>query len=232
MDARAVYKVLGDDTRFAIYRELTGATVPLSATEIAERLGLHPNTVRPHLDRMREVGLIEVDTIHRGTVGRPQHRYSVASGAPGLGLEPPAHTLLAGLLAALAEQLGGGSDDATEIGRAWGREAAGRTRSRTCLAVLSGELDRLGFEPVDEPLDGDGHRVKVSFLHCPFRELAEAYPELVCNLHRGLVEGIVSRTGRGMVEHFNTLYDRDPCNATVVVGRPGATSGVAARDAG
>ena len=56
-------------------------------------------------------------------------------------------------------------------------------------------------------------------------ELAEAYPELVCNLHRGVVEGVLGQSARagqpaGMVEDFRTLIDRDPCNVTVSVGYP------------
>ena len=228
-DPLPVFKALGDDTRFAIYQELTRSPAPLSATELAERLTLHPNTVRPHLDRMREAGLVEVEPIHRGTVGRPQLRYSLAPGAPGLGLDPPAHTLLAGLLAALAEQLGGDGLDAANLGRRWGADATGRRQSgRGCLAALVAELDRLGFDPVESELGAGGidrRRVRVDFLHCPFRELAEAYPDLVCNLHRGIVEGVVGkrvRTGQpaGMVEDFRTLIDRDPCNVTVSVGYP------------
>lgn len=227
MDPRPVFKALGDDTRFAIYQELGRSPSPLSASDLAERLGLHPNTVRPHLDRMREAGLVEVEPVHRGTVGRPQLRYSLAPGAPGLGLDPPAHTLLAGLLAALAEQLGGDGLDAANLGRRWGTEAGGRRQSgRGCLAALVAELDRLGFDPVQAELgspDGETRRVRVDFLHCPFRELAEAYPELVCSLHRGIVEGVIGRGVRtaqpaGMVEDFRTLIDRDPCNVTVSVG--------------
>jgi predicted ArsR family transcriptional regulator len=221
-----VFKALGDDTRFAIYQELGRTPSPLSASDLAERLSLHPNTVRPHLDRMREAGLVEVEPIHRGTVGRPQLRYSLAPGAPGLGLDPPAHTLLAGLLAALAEQLGGDGLDASNLGRRWGTDANTRRQSgRGCLGALMTELDRLGFDPVQSELgpDGSGRRVRVDFLHCPFRELAEAYPELVCHLHRGIVDGLVVQTARsgqppGMVEEFRTLIDRDPCNVTVSVG--------------
>ena len=57
----------------------------------------------------------------------------------------------------------------------------------------------------------------MAFTRCPFRELAEAYPELVCNLHRGISEGIVAEVGGGTVEDFATLYDRDPCRVTVAV---------------
>ena len=146
MEPLPVFKALGDDTRFAIYQELAQSPAPCSASELAERLSLHPNTVRPHLDRMREAGLVEVEPIHRGTVGRPQLRYSLAPGAPGLGFDPPAHTLLAGLLAALAEELGGDGLDASNLGRRWGTDATGRRQSgRGCLAALVAELDRLGL---------------------------------------------------------------------------------------
>ena len=225
MELLLALKALGDDTRFAIYSELTLSTAPVSTAEISDKLGLHPNTVRPHLERMREAGLLVVETVHRGNVGRPQNRYSLAPGAPGLGLDPPAHTLLAGLLAAMAEKVGAEAVDALEIGRAWGAKAGGRTKSAACVSVLMDELDRLGFDPGAEDLgievteDGDQRQwSKVSFLHCPFRELAEAYPALVCSLHRGIVEGVVDEVGGGMVEEFSALYDRDPCNVIVTVG--------------
>src|SRR4030095_12898126 len=77
-DELTVLKALGDETRYAMYRELATSTAPLSAPELAERLGLHANTVRLHLDRLRDAGLIEAEVVHRGTVGRPQHLYLLA----------------------------------------------------------------------------------------------------------------------------------------------------------
>jgi len=75
------------------------------------------------------------------------------------------------------------------------------------------ELDRLGFEPASAQ---QGPCLDVAFQHCPFQELAEAYPELVCNLHRGIVEGILGE--QGTIEHFGALYDRDPCTVSVTIG--------------
>ncbi len=217
MDMLAVLKALGDETRFSMYQELASSTHPLSATELADRLGIHANTVRLHLERLREAGLVDLEAVHRGTVGRPQHVYALASGAPSLGFDPPSYTLLAGLLAALAERVGADGEEATAIGRKWGAEAGRRTRSRSCTKALTSELERLGFDPVAE---ADGDAVSIAFLHCPFRELAEAYPELVCNLHRGICEGVVKSVGGGSVDDFATLYDHDPCRVTVAVGYP------------
>jgi predicted ArsR family transcriptional regulator len=127
----AVLKALADDTRYAVYRELATSTSALSAPELAERLGVHANTVRLHLERLRDVGLVDAEAVHRGTVGRPQHLYFLAAGAPGLGFDPPAHALLAGLLATLAERIGAAPDDATDTGHAWGsRRASGRAADR------------------------------------------------------------------------------------------------------
>ena len=211
-----VLKALADETRYAVYRELASSPAALSAPDLAERLGVHANTVRLHLERLRDAGLVDAEAVHRGTVGRPQHLYFLAPGAPSLGFDPPAHALLAGLLAALAEQIGADSTDAADTGQAWGAEAGRRTRSRSCVRALTGELEQLGFEPAEAAGDGTSEgAVRIEFLHCPFRELAEAYPELVCNLHRGLCEGLVDEVGGGRVEEFATLYDSEPCHVTV-----------------
>src|SRR5207237_4420085 len=147
MDLLAVLKALGDETRYSLYEEPSSSTRGLTAAELAERLGLHANTVRLHLERLREANLVSVEPVHRGNVGRPQHVYSLAPGAPGLGFDPPSHTLLSVLLATLAERVGADADDAAAAGRAWGVEAGRRTRSRSCAKAITAEMARLGFDP-------------------------------------------------------------------------------------
>src|SRR5213078_2518062 len=119
-----VLKALGDNTRYAIYLELARSAVPLATADIAESLGLHPNTVRPHLERMRDAGLLDVRTEVRSGVGRPQHLYSLTPTAPSLGLEPPTFPVLARMLVRLAEAAGALGDDAADIGRDQGRADA------------------------------------------------------------------------------------------------------------
>src|SRR4029453_10584910 len=93
--------------------------------------------------------------VHRGTVGRPQHLYFLADGAPALGFDPPAHVLLAGLPAALPERSAAAASTAADTGRVWGADAGRRTRSRSCLRALEAELSRLGFEPALQPRAGE-----------------------------------------------------------------------------
>ncbi len=216
-----MFKALGDNTRYAIYLELARAASPLSTGDIADALELHPNTVRPHLERMRDVGLLDVECDSRGAVGRPQHRYSLAAEAPSLGLEPSAFRLLAGLIAGAAARAGLTGEDVAEVGREHGRRAgseraSGRTGSaERCVLALTAELAELGFDPA---VGQDGLATTVAFTHCPFRELAEAYPGVVCHLHRGIVEGFVESMGGGRVTRFGTLDDRNPCEVDLVAG--------------
>jgi predicted ArsR family transcriptional regulator len=222
----AVLKALGDNTRYAIYLELARSPRPLATAEIAESLDLHPNTVRPHLERMRDVGLLAIETDARGTVGRPQHRYSVSPDAPSLGLEPATFPVLARMLLRVAAAGGLGRDEVVDAAREQGEADAvaiepvlddDASPEIACLDGLVARLDALGFDPATAVDDG---QATVAFAHCPFRELAEANPEIVCALHEGLVEGFVDRLGGAAVNRFHPLTDRAPCQVDLVLTRP------------
>ncbi len=218
----AILKALGDNSRYAIYLELARSPLPLSTADVADSLDLHPNTVRPHLERMRDVGLLEIRTDARGGVGRPQHLYSLAAEAPSLGLEPPSFRLLARLLLRIAGASGAGAEEATEAGRDQGRsDAAAWPKDTSCLDAVTTELATLGFDPA---VADDGDQATVAFANCPFRELAESRPDLVCGLHRGLVEGLVEGVGDGRVVAFRSLVDRSPCQVDLDLGRLATTS--------
>ena len=218
-----VLKALGDNTRYAIYLELARSPRPLATAEVAETLGLHPNTVRPHLERMREVGLLTIETDARGTVGRPQHLYSLAPDAPSLGLEPATFPVLARMLLRVAATAELGRDEVVEAGREQGEADAatmtppdGVPPAAACLEALLARLDALGFDPA---VAGDDETATVAFTHCPFRELAEAQPDIVCALHEGLVEGIVDTLGGAAVEAFHPLTHPSACQVQLALSR-------------
>ena len=209
-------KALGDNTRYAIYLELARSARPLATADISASLALHPNTVRPHLERMREAGLLDVEVGGRGDVGRPQHRYAVSPHAPSLGFEPPTMPVLARMVLSMATRLQASADDAEAVGRTEGAvRARPYQQAPSTLEALVSDLDRLGFDPVVTDAGADPDAAVVAFSHCPFAELAEAHPELVCGLHRGLVAGFVAEMGDGEVDEFCTLISRTPCRVTV-----------------
>ncbi|HTN99826.1 MAG TPA: helix-turn-helix domain-containing protein [Microthrixaceae bacterium] len=212
-------KTLGDNTRYAIYLELARSASPLATADIAETLGLHPNTVRPHLERMRDVGLLESRPDSTGAVGRPQKLYLVAEDAPSLGLEPPVFPMMARMLLDVAHAAGVESEITLKAGRSEGRRRARRASASEVVSRSADESDalgpvlemqaELGFDPTTLR-DGD-ESATVAFTHCPFAELAADNPEVICTLHRGLVEGFLAEEGGATLGSFNDLAHRYPC---------------------
>ena len=78
---------------FALLGELGGAA---STDELAERLALHPNGVRTHLQRMRDAGLVIRRRVARPR-GRPRDEWAIAPTARPGGDPPHAYGALARL---------------------------------------------------------------------------------------------------------------------------------------
>lgn len=223
-----ILKALGDNTRYAIYLELARSPAPRATAHIAESLDLHVNTVRPHLERMREVGLLDVRSETRGGVGRPQHLYALAADAPSLGLEPSPYPTMARMLLRLAAEAGIETEVAAAVGRDQGElDARPWPTGSPPLEALMTELDAMGFDPevaIDDADPADAAAVAdateiatVAFAHCPFAELAEANPSVVCAMHRGMVEGFLAGIDGPCPVAFHTLVDRDPCQVEIPV---------------
>jgi len=219
-------KTLGDNTRYAIYLELARSARPLSTADVAESLGLHSNTVRPHLERMRDVGLLESRPDTSGAVGRPQKLYTISPDSPSLGLEPPVFPMLARMLIGMARDAGIGGEVAAGAGRDEGRRLAHRRAEpdQPCPEAAVAMLDQLGFDPARVDVDDVA---TIAFTHCPFADLAETNPELICSLHRGMLEGFVDEVDDSELVSFHDLADRHPCQVQVSLSPPvrsGATA--------
>ena len=139
MDVLAVLKALGDETRFSMYRELASST----RAAHCRRARRPPRGARQHrAPPPRAPARCGPGRRRAGATGARSGGRSTSTrwrpGRPGLGFDPPSYTLLAGLLAALAERVGADGDEATAIGRSWGLEAGKRTRSKSCVKALGG----------------------------------------------------------------------------------------------
>ena len=187
----------------------TGSTCASSAAGCA----LHANTARWHLGVLADAGLVESRPGANGAPGRPRIIYALRPG-----VEQPAgrdeYRLLATLLT------GAVASSTTASARARGRRAPGaatscaaRSRSRgsptrQAKAEVVALLDEQGF--ATEPRHGDASTSR----RCPFPELAESHPEIVCSAHRGLIDGAFAELGSDLrVEQLDVFVRPDLCVA-------------------
>lgn len=163
--------------------------------EIAARTGLHPNTVRFHLERLEDDGLVSRHIQRRGEPGRPPLTYA-ANPVPDAGQEQRKFAQLAEVL---AQSLASRSEDpvveAIEAGRSWGQALAGDppavVDATDAISELVTTLVEVGFAP--EVRAGEENRTLILQRHCPFLEVAQTHPDVVCSVHLGLMRGLLDQ---------------------------------------
>lgn len=182
--SRAAQGRLGP-TRAEVLHHLRETGDGESAATVAAALGLHANTTRFHLDALTEQGLVLRETEQRMSPGRPRVLYRARDGH-----RPDRYQDLA---AAMVRHFAGPMDAratlARQAGRAWGdelraesvREDPAQPAIERVLACMAG----LGYDP---SLEGDSLMV---LRPCPFAEVAGEDPEVVCQLHLGLIRGLL-----------------------------------------
>jgi len=203
--AGAAGRVLDEPSRARVFELLSAAETSLDARQLAERSGLHANTVRWHLAALAEAGLVGSQPEANGKPGRPRVVYRVTAGAPA---EPENYRLLAGLLASSLAGAKDGAADAEAAGEAWGAQVAAPSdvpeeAARAVVRLLADE----GFRP---ELEGDELRMR----RCPFHELALTHGRVVCRLHLGLLRGALAGSGAGLeVTSLTPFVEPDLCVA-------------------
>jgi predicted ArsR family transcriptional regulator len=203
---------LSDDHRVAIVGELRETPDGLDVRELARRLGLHENTVRWHLGILDEAGFIDAGPAANGRPGRPRILYRLRPGARAA-RDRDEHRLLATVLTGLVAGLPDGEERAAEVGRSWGRflvrrpSPLERVGDAAAVAEVSRLLDEEGFAA--EP-----HGTAIHMRRCPFHDLAETNPEIVCGVHRGLMTGALEELGSDLeVEGLDVFVRPDLCIA-------------------
>jgi predicted ArsR family transcriptional regulator len=212
-----IHKALADDTRFRLYRYIRLAARPVSVPEMSARLSLHPNTIRPHLRRLEEAGLVTHEIRKGGSAGRPRTLYLVREPADE---ESRDYRLLAEMLCGLVTGKRA-MERALGMARDWGAylvaqgkpKPGARPPAGLNLAVLQEALARAGFDPRFRRTGGKA--VEITLRDCPFRDLADEHRELVCTLHRGLLEGIVGGVSPPLsLRSFRPFVERNRCLVT------------------
>lgn len=183
------HRALADPTRERLLDLLRATEEPQPVSALSAALDLHQNTVRAHLLLLEQAELVVSTSDRSGARGRPSILFSAVPAAA-----EQEHALLAAALASALEPLPDGVEVAEAAGRSWGgvmieRLEPGRVPDgEACIERVASLLRRRGFAPEVDGSELVMHR-------CPFRELAERYPRVVCAFHGGLIDGALDELG-------------------------------------
>ncbi|GAB78802.1 Predicted transcriptional regulator, ArsR family [Austwickia chelonae] len=170
---------------------------PATAAHLARILGLHTNGVRRHLDTLVEEGLVAASPLDTGRRGRPSLGYTLTTqgDAALAGAQAPVSAAYLAMAGSFAHYVSTKAElperEADLIGRHWGSTLARQApRSRGDVeSRLIDLLDDLGFSPRRRgPSEIELHT-------CPLLTTAQEYPEVLCQVHLGLVRGASAAYG-------------------------------------
>ena len=216
------------NSRLRVLELLRQSPGGLGVAELAERSGLHPNTVRFHLNRFVSAGVARREVEQRPSrPGRPRLTFvATPEDLPG---DRRNYQLLAGMLAGYMADTAAPAAEARQLGHAWGSYLATRplpgqrVTEEQSVGELLRVLDDIGFSPqLAGDDDGDG---VIRLRHCPFLEVATAHREVVCSLHLGVMQGVLAEQ-RAPVEadDLQPFVEPSLCLAHVRRREPAQTS--------
>ena len=199
--ALASLSSLDDRVRGSLYAFVSACSEPVGRDEAAAAVGIGRALAVYHLDKLVEAGLLTA-TYARPPgrsgpgAGRPAKLYSRSGREFAVRVPPREYELAARLLVqAVSSDRSGQSRAALDAaaGRLGAQLAAGRRARhagredprRSVQAVLREH----GFEPY-EATDG-----AVRLRNCPFHQLAEQDPGIVCGMSLALITGVVTGLG-------------------------------------
>ncbi len=185
---------LDEPARRRLYDYVCAQDGPVSRDDAAESVGMRRQTAAFHLDKLADVGLLEVQFARRNGrsgpgAGRPSKLYSRARREFAVQLPERSYELAGRLLAQAVEDSegAGGSprENLARRARQVGRDAiAAGADSDALMAALA----ESGYEP-----RWDGHEIALA--NCPFHALVREHTELVCSMNLDLIDGMLEAGG-------------------------------------
>jgi len=176
----AVLKALADDTRYASTRSSPPRPLMRFPPRAGGALGSMPTTISLlHLERLRDVGLVDLELVHRVTSDCPSTSIS-SPRCSGSGFRPAAQPSWAG--SCLARGSGSGPSPTTPsrigpaLGFLGGPSHAGSLRAAARDRCFAGSVRAQPSGPAT--VRSEGPNGSSSFvLHCPFRSWPRPNPE-------------------------------------------------------
>lgn len=186
--ARPSHDVLAQPTRARLFELLGELRRPASTEELSERLGMHPNGVRLHLERLHEAQLVDRKRERRAR-GRPRDSWSIDAGARPGGEAPSSYVELGRWLVRSMAESGIGERDVEAAGRRIGRRLTSDDGSGSAEERFHAALAAMGFQP-QRTVTPPG-TLTYCLDNCPYRDVVRERKPLVCGLHRGLTRGML-----------------------------------------
>lgn len=204
--------------RAAVLEYLQHRATSLTRFEVATHLGLHPNTARGHLEALVSRGLVERFGSAPHGRGRPSWCYRAAKGSGDPDIRVQDYT---GLAVALADHVARTSSNpaaaAVEVGMNWARtlevaraetEVAGGEDYLRAARFIQDQLATLGFAP---EMVGSGANPTMRLVRCPLLDAARRNTVVVCNVHLGLVRGLLSEAGHEVQADLRPFSEPGAC---------------------
>lgn len=200
----------GGDSRSAILEFIEASDDVVRVEDIAEAVGLHPNTVRGHLDALLAAGRITRIPDQRATRGRPHWLYSATASAS-----------IRELARVLDEELDRASapDVARLAAATWAEVGPDIHPVETpdeAVEEATTALTDFGFDAVHNLL-GD----EITLRACPYGELVDEHP-VICQVHAELLSEVLSRTGQPVTLRTLEVFPR-PGMCVARLNRPDIT---------
>lgn len=188
--------VLNDPVRRSLYLYVARQSDPVSRDAAAEATGATRENAAFHLDKLVEAGLLEASYRRLGGrsgpgAGRPSKVYRRSEQKLQVTLPARRYELAAEVLAQALDNPQAKNASASvavaahRAGAALGVTARTRASRGSPLRRVAQLLDAQGYEPTEAP------RGVVRMRNCPFHEVAQTHPGLVCGMNLSFMEGIV-----------------------------------------
>lgn len=186
-DVQEQARALGNRTRYRIYEHIADAGHPVGVAELTELLGLNHNAIRQALAQLVDAGLVDRQTEEPSGPGRPRLTFTTTPEAAGFwGKDGPYRRL--SLL--LVEMLVSGKSP-LEVGRDVGHSLTIRSvHDNDPVATLRDAIAKGGFDP---KVRQRGPNLEFVLRTCPFADAADVDPDIICDLHLGLSQGLADQ---------------------------------------
>ena len=225
----AITDAFGDPTRRGIYLMARERVAGVTAAQVAEQFGVHPNVARHHLDKLSAGGYLEVviERAEGAGAGRPSKHYRVPAEAKADVVDVPVKSddLVLSLLGRALRLLPREEAEsmAEEVGQEYGRAmaqgmtgadlAAGQRSLRSAMQAVADALTAHGFAA---HADQRNNQLRIINNHCPVGDVAIEHP-VICAVDRGMVRGMLAALhGDADVSTVQSLAQGDTFCATAL----------------